>query len=116
MASPKRVDRSLRALRPVEMTIGFHRLAEGSGLYRAGGTVVLCTASIDDTVPEFLAGKGQGWITAEYQMHPRANPKRRENRDGRERPLSGRSREIQRLIGRALRAAVDLGKLGERTL
>jgi ribonuclease PH len=116
MPSPKRVDRSPSALRPVEMTLGFHRLAEGSVLYRAGGTVVLCTASIDDTVPEFLAGKGQGWITAEYQMHPRSNPKRRENRDGRERPLSGRTREIQRLIGRALRAAVDLGKLGERTL
>lgn len=85
-------------------------------LYRAGGTVVLCTASIDEGVPEFLVGKGQGWLTAEYQMHPRANPKRRENRDGRERPLSGRTREIQRLIGRALRASVDLGKLGERTL
>lgn len=116
MASNKRSGRDLRALRPVEMTVGFHRLAEGSVLYRAGGTVVLCTASIDESVPEFLVGKGQGWITAEYQMHPRANPKRRENRDGRERPLSGRTREIQRLIGRALRAAVDLSKLGERTL
>lgn len=98
------------------MTIGFHRLAEGSVLYRAGGTLVLCTASIDEGVPEFLAGKGQGWLTAEYQMHPRSSPRRRENRDGRERPLSGRTREIQRLIGRALRAAVDLRKLGERTL
>lgn len=116
MATKKRTDRDLRALRPVEMTLGFQRLAEGSVLYRAGGTVVLCTASIDDGVPEFLVGKGQGWLTAEYQMHPRANPKRRENRDGRERPLSGRTREIQRLIGRALRAAVDLSKLGERTL
>jgi ribonuclease PH len=112
----KREDRDLRALRPVEMQLGFHRLAEGSVLYRAGGTLVLCTASIDDGVPEFLSGKGQGWLTAEYQMHPRANPRRRENRDGRERPLSGRTREIQRLIGRALRAALDLGKLGERTL
>ena len=116
MAIKKRTDRDLRALRPVEMQLGFQRLAEGSVLYRAGGTVVLCTASIDEGVPEFLAGKGQGWLTAEYQMHPRANPRRRENRDGRERPLSGRTREIQRLIGRALRAAVDLGKLGERTL
>src|SRR5262245_36188034 len=116
MPSQKRSGRDLRTLRPVEMAIGFHRLAEGSVLYRAGGTAVLCTASIDDGVPEFLAGKGQGWITAEYQMHPRANPRRRENRDGRERPLSGRTREIQRLIGRALRAAVDLHKLGERTL
>ncbi|HET9959896.1 MAG TPA: ribonuclease PH [Polyangiaceae bacterium] len=116
MPSVSRTDRSSRALRPVDMQIGFHRLAEGSVLYRAGGTVVLCTASIDNSVPEFLAGKGQGWITAEYQMHPRANPKRRENRDGRERPLGGRTREIQRLIGRALRSAVDLSRLGERTL
>jgi len=103
-------------VRPVEVVPGFHRLSEGSVLYRAGGTVVLVTASIDDTVPEFLRGKGRGWITAEYQMHPRANPKRRENRDGRDKPLSGRSREIQRLIGRALRAAIDLGRLGERTI
>ena len=85
-------------------------------LYRAGGTVVLVTASVDETVPEFLRGKGKGWITAEYQMHPRANPKRRENRDGRDKPLSGRAREIQRLIGRALRAAIDLDRLGERTV
>jgi ribonuclease PH len=98
------------------MEIGFHRLSEGSVLYRAGGTVVLCTASIDESVPDFLVGKGKGWVTAEYQMHPRANPKRRENRDGRDRPLSGRSREIQRMIGRALRAAVDLEHLGERTI
>ena len=85
-------------------------------LYRAGGTCILVTASIDDSVPEFLKGKGKGWITADYQMHPRANPKRRENRDGRDKPLSGRSREIQRLIGRALRAAVDLDRLGERSI
>src|SRR5690606_26414322 len=80
------------------------------------GTVVLATASIDDFVPEFLKGKGRGWVTAEYQMHPRANPQRRERRDGRERPVSGRSREIERLIGRALRAAVLLDKLGERSV
>ncbi|HEY3252322.1 MAG TPA: hypothetical protein VGJ91_00155, partial [Polyangiaceae bacterium] len=84
--------RDLRTIRPVEVTPGFHRLAEGSLLYRAGGTVVLATASIDESVPEFLAGKGKGWITADYQMHPRANPKRRENRDGRDRPLGGRAR------------------------
>ena len=94
----------------------FHRPSEGSVLYRAGGTVVLCTASIDSTVPEFLRGKGQGWVTAEYQMHPRANPPKREARDGRGRAPSGRTQEIQRLIGRALRAAVDLEKLGERTI
>lgn len=105
-----------RSIRPVEIRPGFHRFAEGSVLYRAGGTHLLVTASIDDSVPEFLRGKGKGWVTAEYQMHPRANPRRRENRDGRDKPLSGRSREIQRLIGRALRAAVDLEALGERSI
>jgi ribonuclease PH len=108
--------RALDALRPVEMTPGFHRMAEGSVLYRAGSTVVLCTASIDEKVPPFLEGKGKGWITAEYQMHPRSNPDRRESRDGRGKAPSGRTQEIQRLIGRALRAAVDLDQLGERTI
>lgn len=116
MDKPKRSGRDLRAIRPVKMTPGFHRLAEGSVLYEAGGTVVLVTASVDESVPEFLRGQGRGWLTAEYQMHPRANPKRRENRDGRERPLGGRTREIQRLVGRALRAAVDLSRIGERTI
>ena len=101
-----REDRDARVIRPVGVEPGFHRLAEGSALYRAGGTVVLCTASIEAKVPEFMEGRGKGWITAEYQMHPRANPKKRENRDGRDRPLGGRAREIQRLIGRALRAAI----------
>ncbi len=78
--------------------------------------MVLCTASIDASVPDFLEGRGKGWLTAEYQMHPRANPKKRENRDGRDRPLGGRAREIQRLIGRALRAAIDLEAFGERTI
>ena len=98
------------------MILGFHRYAEGSVLYRAGNTVVLCTASVDPKVPPFLEGKGKGWVTAEYQMHPRANPKAREPRDGRGKAPSGRTQEIQRLIGRALRAAVDLGKLGERQI
>jgi ribonuclease PH len=111
-----RTDRDARAIRPVGVEPGFHRLAEGSTLYRAGGTVVLCTASIDTTVPDFLEGRGKGWVTAEYQMHPRSNPKRRENRDGRDRPLGGRAREIQRLIGRALRAAIDLEAFGERSI
>ena len=111
-----RPGRDLRTVRPVEVVPRFHRLSEGSVLYRAGGTVVLVTASVDESVPEFMRGKGRGWITEEYQMHPRANPKRRENRDGRDKPLSGRSREIQRLIGRALRAAIDLDRLGERTI
>jgi ribonuclease PH len=76
--------------------------------------VVLVTASVDESVPEFMQGRGEGWVSADYQMHPRCNPKRRENRDGRDRPLSGRAREIQRLIGRSLRAAVDMSRLGER--
>ena len=107
--------RTLDALRPVEMVTGFHRPSEGSVLYRAGGTVVLCTASVDETVPKFLEGKNKGWLTAEYQMHPRANPKR-QDRDGRKGPLGGRTQEIQRLVGRALRAAIDLDKLGPRTI
>lgn len=104
------------ALRPVEMTVGFHRYAEGSVLYRAGHTVVLATASVDLKVPPWMEGKGKGWVTAEYQMHPRANPERREARDGRGKAPSGRTQEIQRLVGRALRAAVDLQKLGERQI
>src|SRR5215469_4477461 len=107
--------RALDALRPVEMTLGFHRISEGSVLYRAGGTVVLCAASVDDKVPPFLEGKGQGWVTAEYQMHPRANAKR-QDWDGRGKAPSGRTQEIQRLIGRALRAAVHLEQLGPRTI
>lgn len=116
MANTRRGGRPLGELRPVEVVPGFHKLSEGSALYRSGGTLVLATASIDDSVPEFMAGRGKGWITAEYQMHPRSNPKRREARDGRERPLGGRAREIQRLIGRALRSAVDLDRLGERSI
>jgi ribonuclease PH len=108
--------RSLTEHRPVDMAVGFHRPSEGSVLYRAGQTVVLCTASIDATVPEFLRGKGTGWLTAEYQMHPRANPPRREAREGRGKAPSGRTQEIQRLIGRALRATLDMRELGERTI
>lgn len=78
--------------------------------------MVLVTASIEDSVPKFLEGSGKGWITAEYQMHPRCNPVRREARDGRNKPPSGRTKEIERLIGRGLRAAVDLHRLGERTI
>ena len=108
--------RSLTEHRPVEIVTGFHRNAEGSALYRAGGTVVLCTVSIDASVPAWMAGRGKGWLTAEYQMHPRSSPQRREARDGRGKAPSGRTQEIQRLVGRALRAAVDLDRLGERTL
>lgn len=114
---PTRSDgRAADALRVPSIDVGFHRLAEGSVLYRAGGTVVLCTASVDAKVPPFLEGKGRGWVTAEYQMHPRANPTR-EQREGRgSKSIGGRTHEIQRLIGRALRAAVSLERLGERQI
>ena len=108
--------RAFDALRPVEMTVGFPRMSEGSVLYRAGSTVVLATASVDEKIPPWMEGKGKGWVTAEYQMHPRSNPKARESRDGRGKAPSGRTQEIQRLIGRALRAAVDMKKLGERQI
>jgi ribonuclease PH len=114
--SIRRDGRRSDALRSVEVVPAFQRNAEGSVLYRAGGTVVLCTASIDPKVPPFLEGKGRGWLTAEYQMHPRASPAKREARDGRGKAPSGRTQEIQRLVGRALRAAVELDKLGERTI
>jgi len=108
--------RGLTDPRPVEILPHFHRNAEGSVLYRAGGTVVLCTASIDPVVPTWMAGKGKGWLTAEYQMHPRASRARREAREGRGKSPSGRTQEIQRLIGRALRSAIDLDAVGERTI
>src|ERR1051325_8955548 len=79
MPNNRRGGRPLGELRPVEVTPGFHKLSEGSALYRAGGTLVLATASIEDAVPEFMSGRGKGWVTAEYQMHPRSNPKRRES-------------------------------------
>lgn len=108
--------RDAAALRPITIETGLQRNPEGSVLYRCGGTTVLCSASIDEGVRDFLRGTGKGWVTAEYAMHPRANPSR-QSRDGR-RPsgIDGRTQEIQRLIGRALRAAIDPKKLGERTV
>jgi len=102
-------------LRPVHMSIGYTRHAEGSVLIAAGDTHVLCNASVLDTVPPFLKGQGRGWVTAEYGMLPRATHTRsgREAARGRQ---SGRTQEIQRLIGRSLRAVFDLEALGERTL
>src|SRR5580658_2121137 len=107
--------RAADELRPVSFTRGFTDHAEGSVLVAFGGTRVLCTASIEDSVPPFLRGKGQGWVTAEYGMLPRATHTRsaREAAKGKQ---SGRTQEIQRLIGRALRAVVDLKALGERTI
>lgn len=104
------------APRTVTIDANWKKQADGSVLYRAGGTVVLCVASVDEGVKDFLRGKGKGWVTAEYLMHPRAGL-RRQSRDGfNGRSLSGRSHEIARLIGRALRAAVDPTTLGERTI
>ncbi|HSQ82088.1 MAG TPA: ribonuclease PH [Casimicrobiaceae bacterium] len=102
-------------LRPLTITRGYTRHAEGSVLIEAGDTRVLCTASVDEGVPPFLKGKGQGWLTAEYGMLPRSTNTRmrREAAEGRQ---SGRTQEIQRLIGRSLRAIIDLGALGERTI
>ena len=97
-------------LRPLEIIPGFQKHAEGSALVKLGDTWVLCSASVEPGVPAFLAGKGKGWITAEYAMLPRSTHTRSKRDPG------GRGKEIQRLIGRALRAAVDLGKLGERTI
>jgi ribonuclease PH len=102
-------------LRPVRLTRGFTCHAEGSVLVEFGATRVLCTASVEESVPGFLRGKGQGWVTAEYGMLPRATHTRsaREAAKGKQ---SGRTQEIQRLIGRSLRAVVDLGALGERQI
>ncbi|MFP5344881.1 MAG: ribonuclease PH [Gammaproteobacteria bacterium] len=102
-------------LRPIRFTRHYTKHAEGSVLVEIGDTKVICTASVDEKVPPFLKGQGQGWVTAEYGMLPRATGKRtaREAAQGRQ---GGRTHEIQRLIGRSLRAAVDLAALGERTI
>jgi len=102
-------------LRPIRITRGFTRHAEGSVLVEFGDTRVLCTASVEETVPSFLRNTGNGWVTAEYGMLPRATHtrSRREAAQGKQ---GGRTLEIQRLIGRALRAVVDLKALGERTI
>ena len=111
----KRADgRAFDELRPVEITPGFTKFAEGSVLIRCGDTVVLCTASVEERVPPHVR-PGHGWVTAEYSMLPRAN-RERSRRDVDKLKLSGRSAEIQRLIGRSLRAAVDMKLLGERTI
>ena len=102
-------------MRPVEITSGFLQTAEGSALITVGNTRVLCAATVEESVPQFLRGSGKGWVTAEYSMLPRATATRtaREVSKGR---ASGRTMEIQRLIGRSLRAVTDLTRLGERTL
>ncbi|MCP8617042.1 ribonuclease PH [Salirhabdus salicampi] len=102
-------------LRPVHIETNFTKHPEGSVLIQVGDTKVICNASIEDRVPPFMRGEGKGWITAEYAMLPRATEQRniRESSKGK---VSGRTMEIQRLVGRALRAVVDLEKIGERTV
>lgn len=106
--------RNLSEMRSISIETGVTRHAEGSCMIRCGDTHVLCTATLDDRVPPFLKGSGQGWVTAEYGMLPRATHTRgrREAKNGQ----SGRTQEIQRLIGRSLRAAVDRNALGERQI
>ena len=107
--------RAPRQLRPIAITRDFIRHAEGSVLIACGDTQVVCTASVEEQVPPFLRGQGRGWITAEYGMLPRATDTRNEREAAKGRQ-SGRTQEIQRLIGRSLRAVVDLTALGERTV
>jgi ribonuclease PH len=112
----KRVDgRAWDEIRPVNIILGYQSFAEGSALIELGKTRVLCSVSVDDKVPNFLKGQGTGWITAEYTMLPRSTVTRtpRDSVRGR---VASRSQEIQRLIGRSLRAISDLSMLGERTL
>ncbi|MDQ2950966.1 MAG: ribonuclease PH, partial [Chloroflexota bacterium] len=114
--SYKRPDgRAYDALRNIEITVGVSKFAEGSCEIRFGDTEVLCLATVDESVPRHLIGKDQGWVTAEYAMLPRATPERskRESLEGRP---GGRTFEIQRLVGRALRSAVDLKALGSRSV
>jgi ribonuclease PH len=102
-------------LRPVRLTRNYTKHAEGSVLVEFGDTKVICTASVDEKVPPFLKGKGQGWVTAEYGMLPRST-NTRSDREAARGKQSGRTQEIQRLIGRSLRSVFDLAALGERTL
>jgi len=116
MMSFARTDgRAADELRPVRITPGYLPYAEGSALIEMGQTRVICSASVEERVPPFLRNRGQGWITAEYAMLPRATLQRTARETGRGGP-SGRTHEIQRLIGRSLRAIVDMSVLGERTI
>src|SRR5436853_1053293 len=108
-------NRTAGELRPVEIVTGCLMTAEGSALIKVGNTHVLCAASVEDTVPPFLRNSGKGWVTAEYSMLPRATSKRTPREVTKGRP-SGRTHEIQRLIGRSMRSVVDTSMLGERTV
>jgi len=107
--------RQWNELRPVTITLNPNKYAEGSVLIEFGDTKVICTATVEERVPPFMKGQGKGWITAEYAMLPRATQVRNQ-RESAKGKLSGRTMEIQRLIGRALRSVVDLQALGERTI
>ncbi|PUU94604.1 MULTISPECIES: ribonuclease PH [Halanaerobium] len=107
--------RKVDQLREVEITRNYTKYAEGSVLVETGDTMVLCNVSIEDSVPYFLRGQNKGWLTAEYSLLPRATQDRN-IREAAKRKLSGRTQEIQRLIGRSLRAIIDLDKMGERTI
>ena len=106
----RRDGRRADALRPMSIEPGYLKFATGSALVRAGDTVLVCSAMVEESVPDFLNGRDSGWVTAEYAMLPASTP------DRKERKPDGRSQEIRRLIGRALRGAVDLKKLGKRTI
>jgi len=110
-----RVERGSQQLRPISMTRHFIKHPEGAVLVEFGDTRVICTASVEESVPPFLRGKGTGWVTAEYSMLPRATHTR-SSREAAKGKQSGRTLEIQRLIGRSLRAVTDMAKLGERTI
>ena len=105
--------RANNEMRPVKITTGFQPYAEGSALITLGNTKVICAVTLEERVPAFLKGKGRGWITAEYGMLPRSTTTRISREDSRN---GGRTKEIQRLIGRSLRAVVDLDRMGERML
>ncbi|MCK5242480.1 ribonuclease PH [bacterium] len=107
-------ERAEDALRPLNITRNYLKGVEGAVLIENGDTKVICTATVKEEVPPFLRGKGQGWVTAEYGMLPRSSPSRIQREAGRSK--SGRTQEIQRLIGRSLRVVVDMQKLGERTI
>lgn len=102
-------------LRPIEIVTGYLATAEGSALIKVGNTQVLCAATVEETVPQFMRNAGRGWVTAEYSMLPRATARRTAREVSKGRP-SGRTHEIQRLIGRSLRSVVDTAALGERTV
>jgi len=115
MSEPRRNGRAADALRDVRITRRYTRHAEGSVLVEFGDTRVLCTASVEERVPAWMKGRGEGWLTAEYGMLPRATHTR-SDREAARGKQSGRTQEIQRLIGRSLRSVVDLKALGERTI